>query len=293
MSFRIVKINNRCKLEVQLGYLVCRNDKETRILLDEISLLIIESQQVCITTALLSELINHKVRVILCDNKHNPQSEILPYHACFDTRNKIISQINWSQKRKDKLWKLIIYQKIRNQAIVLSYIKEEKNYSLLRQYLLEIEDGDVSNREGLAAKQYFYSIFGRGFDRNNDSDIRNIFLNYGYTLLLSLVNREISNCGYLTALGIHHIGKENPYNLGCDFVEPFRPFVDLAIIKGTINENNYKSKLIELLTEEISSNSNNSILQNAVHDYCLSAFSFLNNENENTIINITFKNEQL
>lgn len=63
MGFRNVKINSRCKLETFMGYMVCRGETETRILLDEINLLIIENQQVCITAALMAALIEHKVRI--------------------------------------------------------------------------------------------------------------------------------------------------------------------------------------------------------------------------------------
>lgn len=47
MSFRNVIIRERCKLEYSLNYLVCRKkDEGKRILLDEISLIIITSTQV-------------------------------------------------------------------------------------------------------------------------------------------------------------------------------------------------------------------------------------------------------
>ncbi|MDY2895943.1 MAG: hypothetical protein SOT51_03445, partial [Candidatus Enterosoma sp.] len=72
MGFRTIKINSRCKLQTELNYLVYRGETEKRIALDEIETLIIENQQVCITSSLLSELINHKVKVIFCDRMHNP-----------------------------------------------------------------------------------------------------------------------------------------------------------------------------------------------------------------------------
>ena len=65
MSFRTIIVENRCKLEYSLNYLVCRKTDETiRVLVDEIKTLVINSLQVSITTSLISELIKRKVKII-------------------------------------------------------------------------------------------------------------------------------------------------------------------------------------------------------------------------------------
>lgn len=89
MAYRIVRVSSRCKLETQLNYLVCRGDKEVRILLDEISVLIVENTQICLTSSLISELLSHKTRIVFCDNSHNPQGEVAPYEGCFDASSKL------------------------------------------------------------------------------------------------------------------------------------------------------------------------------------------------------------
>lgn len=292
MGYRIVKINNRCKLETRLNYLVCVTDHETKILLNEISILIIENQQVCITNALLTELIKHKIKVIFCDEKHNPISELNSYYESYDTYKKIKCQISWKQEIKDQLWAIIIKQKILNQAEVLFRMEKLDCFKFLRNYASEITIGDSTNREGLSAKMYFNALFDNNFDRKNKNDIRNIFLNYGYSLILSTFNKEIAAYGYLTQLGIHHIGETNPFNFSCDLMEPFRPFVDYLILScKELNENNYKNKLLELLTSEISYNNRNTIMLNAINFYVLSAVSVLNNENLRLLDNPKFKDE--
>ena len=292
MGYRIVKINNRCKLETRLNYLVCVTDHETKILLNEISILIIENQQVCITNALLTELIKHKIKVIFCDEKHNPISELNSYYESYDTYKKIKCQISWKQEIKDRLWAIIIKQKILNQAEVLFRMGKFDCFKLLRNYASEITIGDSTNREGLSAKMYFNALFDNNFDRKNKNDIRNIFLNYGYSLILSTFNKEIAAYGYLTQLGIHHIGETNPFNFSCDLMEPFRPFVDYLILScKELNENNYKNKLLELLTSDISYNNRNTIMLNAINFYVLSAVSVLNNENLDLLDNPKFKDE--
>lgn len=56
MSWRIVVISKRAKLDYQLGYMVVRNEEVTKIHLGEISTVLIESTAVSITTSLLAEL---------------------------------------------------------------------------------------------------------------------------------------------------------------------------------------------------------------------------------------------
>ena len=50
-------------------------------------------------------------------------------------------------------------------------------------------------------KYTFNALFGKDFTRNDDNPI-NAALNYGYSLILSTINREIVANGYLTQLGI-------------------------------------------------------------------------------------------
>lgn len=289
MAYRIVKIGSRCKLETQLNYLVCRTDKETRILLDEIAVLLIENPQVCITSALISELMSHKVRVIFCDPKHNPQGEIEPYSSCFDSTTKLNRQISWSSKTASEVWKSIISCKITNQieCIRRHYSKPDR-ISLLQTYIDGLLPDDTTNREGLAAKVYFNTIFGEGFDRRDEYEIKNTYLNYGYSLVLSIVNREIAAFGYNNMLGIHHKGPSNPFNLGCDFVEPLRPFVDDFILSNDLKAETFKKEMLPLLTAECLCNGKKMIMQNAINAYVISLLGALNNDDPSKVAKVGF-----
>lgn len=280
MGFRIVKINNRCKLETQINYLVCRAEKETRILLDEISVLIIENQQVCITAALISELMNHQIRVMFCDEKHNPQGELAPYHASYNSYEKISMQLNWKKCQTKYVWNQIVRLKINNQAVLLKKRGKLDDAEKLFEFREQVVGEDETNREGVASKFYFSSLFGKDFDRKDSKNLINTFLNYGYSIILSAFNREINSLGYLTQLGIHHMGKTNPFNLSCDFMEPFRPFVDEQIAKGGIVEENYKKIFMDLLMSEIKYNDKIMIMDNAIHSYVLALLFSLNNNSD-------------
>lgn len=275
MGFRTVKINNRCKLETSLGYLVVRSDSETRILLDEINLLIVENQQICLTAALLSSLIEHKIRVIFCDSQHNPSGELMPYCSCYDAPAKIQKQFAWNENIKDAVWKEIIKQKIYNQAELLKIREQEISYRILLNYIKELIPGDPNNREGLAAKSYFLALFGSGFDRRNDYDPINVYLNYGYSIILSAVNRAVSICGYLSMTGFHHKGNQNPFNLGCDIMEPFRPFIDEIVVSNDLKEDTYKKEMISVLSKNVLYDGQRTILDNAVSFYTRDVFRAL------------------
>lgn len=293
MAFRTVKVTKRCKLETQLNYLVCRAEDEKRILLDEISLLVIENQQVCITQALLTELVKHKIRVIFCDETHNPISEVSPYAPTYDSYAKIKTQLKWDGDIEGQLWRKIIQNKIFNQALVLKSVGYEKEYELLSKFETEVESNDKTNREGIAAKIYFTTLFGSQFDRRSNKDIKNVFLNYGYSIILASINREISCFGYLNQIGIHHIGEQNPFNLGCDFMEPFRPFVDLLVVKDKVDEQNFKSIFLTLPSTEIMITDKVMFMENAMNLFVSSCLRFLK-EKENLVFpKVTFLNEQL
>ena len=79
MSWRIVVISKRAKLDYQLGYLVVRNEEVTKIHLSEISTILIESTAATVTTSLLAELTKKKIKVIFFFFLRNPSSELVGY----------------------------------------------------------------------------------------------------------------------------------------------------------------------------------------------------------------------
>ena len=273
MVFRTVIVSSHSKLEYALNYLVYKTvDEVKRIHIHEIHTLIIESTTVSITSALLAELIKQKVKVIFCDEKRNPSSELIPYYGDSISYQRINEQIKWKENIKHLVWQKIVQEKIKQQAFVLSK-KMPDEAIILSNYAKEVELDDVTNREGHAAKFYFNRLYGENFSRGS-SDKINTFLNYGYTLLLSQFNRYIVAKGYLTQLGIHHKNPFNPFNLSCDLMEPFRPFIDLKVID--LSEDNFKNKLISFLNHPVYIHGKKQTLIHAIQIYCSSIFLALN-----------------
>lgn len=225
MGFRTVVVNSRCKLEFRLNYLVVRGEKEQRIFINEINTLIVQSTAVSLTAALLCELTKNNVKVIFCDEKNNPQTELLPYYGAHNTSKRYKMQLAWLEDTKGEVWQRIVKKKIGNQAQILYDNGFLPEYEMLKDYARQVQTGDISNREGHAAKVYFNCMMPEGENRRSGGFI-NACLNYGYAVLLSAFNREIVAGGYLTQLGIWHDNEFNQFNLSCDLMEPLRTIVD-------------------------------------------------------------------
>lgn len=289
MSWRTVVISSSAKLDYQLGYLVVRRDDTVKVHLSEISILIIESTAVSLTAALLSELTKKKIKVIFCDEKRNPSSELISYYGAHDTSAKIRKQIEWTIDQKACIWTEIVGEKIRKQAEHLS-LYNCKEAEMLLQYIQEIEYGDITNREGHAAKVYFNALFGMDFTRTADNCI-NAALNYGYGVILSAFNREVVANGYITQIGIFHDNIFNQFNLGCDLMEPFRPLIDIIVKRMNPQkfEHDEKVKILEVLQQEVVIGGRKEYVNNAIKIYCKSIFDALN-DNDTSLIKF-YRNE--
>ena len=278
MSWRTIIISQSAKLDYQMGYMVVRRETVVKIHISEIYMLLIETPAVSLTAALLLELTKRKVKVIFCDEKRNPSSELLPYYGSHDTSQKIKRQIAWNKDIKTAVWTEIVSEKIRQQA---AFLKEcgLKESEMLHQYLKELRYGDTSNREGHAAKVYFNALFGMDFTRGEDS-ATNTALNYGYSIILSCFTREIAVNGYITQLGLFHDNMFNPFNLASDLMEPYRPLVDRIVKKKNpvTFEHDDKIDMVRLLDEEIWINNRREYVSNAIKIYTKSVFDALNDQ---------------
>ncbi len=277
MSWRIVAISSRCKLDYKMGYMVIRAEETKRMFLEEIAVLIIENPAVALTGCLLEALIEKKIRVIFCDAKRNPNAELVPYRNSYDCSRKIKTQITWTDDNKGAVWADIVAEKIRKQAEFLSELQKDSEAELLRSYLSQIEPHDATNREGHAAKVYFNALFGKEFTRSEENPT-NAALNYGYSIILSAFNREIVSQGYLTQLGIFHDNMFNPFNLSCDFMEPFRILTDRCVYETERTEfgRTERYMLVNILNQTVNINQTRQTVLNAIKYYCRSLFDALN-----------------
>ncbi|MCI8826059.1 MAG: type II CRISPR-associated endonuclease Cas1 [Lachnospiraceae bacterium] len=289
MSWRTIVITKRAKLDLQLNHLVIRNDSVTKVNLSEIAVLLIESTAVSITTSLLAELTKKKIKVIFCDDKRMPSSELVGYYGSHDTSLKYKKQTGWTAEMKKLVWSEIVSEKIRKQAEFLDEMKKQESI-LLKQYMNEVLPGDESNREGHAAKVYFNALFGMDFSRTLDCN-RNAALNYGYSIILSAFAREVVSQGYFTQLGIFHDNMFNQFNLACDLMEPFRILIDRKVVQMKLGEFGSKEKmeLVDILNHTVYIDGNREYVSKAMRIYSKSVFDALN-ESDLSIIKF-YQNE--
>lgn len=288
MSWRVVVISKRAKLEYKMDYLVVRSDQVVKIHLSEIHTVIVESTAVSLTAMLLSKLQERKIKVVFCDINRNPESELVPYYGCHNSSEKIKRQLAWDEEFKRIVWTAIVKEKIQNQAKLIQDLKPEA-YQRLQTYLLQVEPGDRTNREGQAARVYFNALFGSRYSRNSESAV-NAALNYGYTILLSAINREIVCNGYLTQLGICHDNVFNHFNLSSDLIEPLRPLVDGKASSWEPFEEltpAHKLELVDLLNEKVSINNKIYYFQDALSIYCKSVLDSIEAQDVSLIRFIT------
>lgn len=283
MSWRTVVITKHVKLSYKNGYLIVRGEQEQMIHLSEIHTLLIDTTRAVLTAYLISELMKQKIKVIFCDEKRQPESEIVPYYGAHNTSKKIKAQLAWSISAQQEIWTAIIAEKIQQQQRLLNKL-ELPAAQKLKKYLADLQLYDVTNREGHAAKVYFNALFGKDFVRESDDTI-NIALNYGYTILLSTFNKEIVSQGYLTQIGLKHTNQFNYFNLSSDLMEPFRPVVD-ALVYNNMNDTfdtAYKLQLVNLLNEQVIIQGQKHFVTMAIHLYLKSVFKALDEGNPQLI----------
>ena len=283
MGFRTVIVNSRAKLEFRLNFMIVRGENEKRIFIDEINTLIVQSTAVSLTAALLSELIRSGVKVIFCDEKFNPCSELVPYYGAHNTSKRYKIQMQWRDETKDEIWRLIIAQKITNQKNYLQKRGFSAEAELIGSYIPYILPGDTTNREGHSAKVYFNCLMPCGVSRR-DGGFLNGCLNYGYAVLLSCFNREIVASGYLTQFGIWHDNEFNQFNLSSDLMEHFRTIVDEVAFSLPEGDKEFKRKMADILNFQISIDGKTTTLDLAVRTYVRSVLNALEASDPSLII---------
>ena len=276
MGWRSVIITQHAKMTYSMNMMVVQTrDGISQIPIADINLLLVSTTQAVITSALISKLAENQTKVIFVDEKDEPVVETVGYYPGARNLSKLNSQFNWDLQLKEKLWTKIVDRKITNQIAVL------KNYQLewqnVQDELDQLELNDATNREAIAARKYFVTLFDKTFIRRDNNAV-NGALDYGYAILLASFNREIAVNGYLSYLGIHHHSEENCFNLASDLMEPFRPFVDYWVkahekIKQLTPDIKYG--LVELLSLEIEYNNKKTILSNVISEYVHDCLCFL------------------
>ncbi|MCB0803762.1 MAG: type V CRISPR-associated endonuclease Cas1 [Flavobacteriales bacterium] len=156
------------------------------------------------------------------------------YQASKIIENKIGSQLYMLKKKRNKnLYEKEAIKQLKSCVAHIAECNSEKS-------LLGIE--------GSASKVYFNSLFfekdWKGRKPRSKMDTTNTLMDMGYSTLFNLIESFLNLYGFDTYQGVFHTCFYQRKSLVCDLVEPFRPIVDQAILKGynlgQINEEHFQ-----------------------------------------------------
>ena len=206
--------------------------EEKKASIEDIGLVILDHNRITITQPLLNALLENNAAILSCDKKHMPIGMWLNLNGNYTQQEHWHNQIKVSEAKKNKLWKQIIKQKIRNQAALIA--AKGKEVQNMLHWADSVKSGDPNNYEARAAAYYWKTIFidyVNGFKRGRYEDDPNHLLNYGYAILRAIVARALIASGLLPSFGIHHKSSYNAYCLADDVMEAYRPFVDSLVLQ--------------------------------------------------------------
>ena len=239
--------------------------------IEDIGLLILDNRQITITQALLAKLLANNTAVITCDDTHHPTGMLLSLDGHSLQSQKFKSQIEASVPLKKQLWQQTIEIKIKNQAAMLAFRREENK--ILLKLAENVKSGDSENCEATAATYYWKKLFPEelNFRRERYGPPPNNLLNYGYAILRAMMARSLVASGLLPTLGIHHRNQYNAYCLADDIMEPYRPFVDYVVFQLVRNNGRFlemspsmKKSLLEIPAMDVLLEGKKSPMMNAV-----------------------------
>ena len=216
------------------------DDEKNKISLNDISAIVIENCHCKISAILQLRLVENNIPIIICNEKHQPEIHSLGLFNHFQITLWINEQIEWSKKKKRKLWIKIVENKIENQKELLKYLeKSDISITRLESYKENLKKDDISaeHQEAIASRIYFQELYSNTFKRFDEDGI-NSALNYGYMILRAIISSKIVAKGFHPSLGLHHKSQFNAYNFSDDIIEIFRPMVDylVYIYKDILNE---------------------------------------------------------
>ncbi len=267
MGYRNIIVANAKRLSV----------KDRQLLIDDFSVpvedicsLLIENQNAVFSTYTLQYLAEQGVVVYVCDTKHTPNAVMLPLYSHSRHLKMLKNQMEISKVLQKRIWQKIVVAKLENQSRCLTFVDDAVGAKHIKMLQKKVLSGDSKNIEAQAAAYYFKRIYGKHFVRSSEN-LTNTMLNYGYAIIRGMVARSIVCHGYEPSLGIFHKSELNSFNLADDFMEPFRPLVDLRVYRliQTVEEEqgmtpDIKQELFRLVNYDMEVCNQKQIVSNAI-----------------------------
>ena len=158
--------------------------------------------------------------------------------------------------------KCIVYNKVLNQKAALSKTRKKDSYTVdaIKQCdaaLDTLPDIDEYNQlmglEGTVAKTYFSAYYQnlnwKGRHPRMKSDVLNVTLDIGYSILFNFMESFIRMFGFDLYVGVYHRLWFKRKSLVCDLMEPFRCIIDHATLLA-FNRKQFSEKDFKLIKQE-------------------------------------------
>jgi len=231
MLKRSLFFSNPYHLSTRYDQLVLAN-KEAGVVktipIEDIGFIVLEHPQITFTQSVIQLLAENNTAVVFCDSHHHPASMLLHLDTHTIQAELFRYQVQATEPLKKQLWQQTIQAKIKNQALLLDLL--DRDGEALHFMSKQVKSGDTSAMEARAARKYWQRLFTVDFTRERYGGAPNPALNYGYAILRAAMARALAGSGLLATLGIHHHNRYNSYALADDIMEPYRPFVDMAVV---------------------------------------------------------------
>lgn len=248
MGYRNIKIDSNIPLHIKNQQLILGAEDTFVFPLEDINSIMIENHNIKVSTYFLQKAAEYGIVVYFCDEKHMPNTVLLPMVKHCRHYRILKSQINLGKPLQKRLWQQLVCQKIANQAKCLK-LSSNEGYEELFSMVKEVQSGDKTHVEAKAAAYYFRKLFGKTFSRA-DETIINAALNYGYAVIRGMIARSLVCYGFEPSIGLFHKNELNSFNLADDVIEPFRPIVDL-FVTNFIDTSKEKQTLSPVIKREL------------------------------------------
>jgi CRISPR-associated protein Cas1 len=218
-------------LAKERGFLTIRHQGEElgRVPLDDLAAVMATSPATTVSVALLADLADRGIPFVLCGRNYAPSGLVWPLAGHHAQQRRMEAQLGASRPLAKRLWALLVAAKIRRQGWALA--QAGRQAGAFTRLAALVKAGDPENIEAQAARRYWAALMGASFHRDTDGDGINGLLNYGYAVLRAATARAIVAAGLHPGLGVFHRHPHNAMPLADDLMEPFRPIVDLAVLR--------------------------------------------------------------
>lgn len=229
MTWRSVMISRPATLRREKFALLIEQEQDVRVPFEDIAVIVLNHREVSLTHSVLSACGEYGIGLFSTGPTHHPNGVFLPFLPHSRATRMLRLQLALGRPAAKRAWQTIIQAKIQNQATSLK-LADKSGVERLESLARRVRSGDPDNLESQASAPYFRALFGNDFHRGQPRWI-NAALDYGYAVFRAAIARGLVAHGFLPALGLFHASEQNAFNLTDDLIEPYRPLVDLHVIK--------------------------------------------------------------